>query len=157
MVVAAWLLVAFFVPGAVAVSVSDVRSHRIPNAWSAVMAIGLGVGVVGAAATCDAWSMAGRAAMAAVVLFAGGVLGAIGLGVGMGDVKLLVSVGLLTGWFSWATVGMALFVAVASAAVWAVVLLVRGYRRDVHMPLGPFLCAGAVVAASVAAITTTST
>ncbi len=68
-------------------------------------------------------------------------------GMGFGDVKLSFSLGVALGWISWATVFLGLFLGFFLGAVIGVILIatkVRG-RRD-HVPFGPFLAAGTVLA-----------
>ena len=65
---------------------------------------------------------------------------------GMGDVKLAVLVGLVTGWFGWRTLLLALiamFVLAGSVAI-SLLLTRRAARRDV-LPLAPFMIAGALL------------
>jgi leader peptidase (prepilin peptidase)/N-methyltransferase len=72
---------------------------------------------------------------------------AVPRGMGMGDVKLAGLIGLVLGSFGLAYVGVAAAAGVVSGglgAILAVVLL--GYGRRQHIPFGPFLAGGAVLA-----------
>lgn len=128
-----------FVGVLIAVSVVDVRRRIIPNRI-----------VLPAAATVLAartavhpsavWIVAGAGAAAfllvAAILRPGGI--------GMGDVKLALLLGVAVG----RTVPLALALALLAAAVPSVVLLARhGARaRTMGIPLAPFLALGGVVA-----------
>lgn len=61
---------------------------------------------------------------------------------GLGDVKLLVSVGLLCG--PWRTVSGLLFGLLAAGAIMLVLLAARRITRRSYVPFGPFLIAGAL-------------
>lgn len=63
---------------------------------------------------------------------------------GYGDVQLALALGAVTGACSLPTVFVAALLGTTSAAVWAVVLAVRGHRNP--FPYGPFLLFGAFLA-----------
>lgn len=73
----------------------------------------------------------------ALALVAGG-------GFGLGDCKLLAFIALLSGYQSWNTVARALFAGFAIAALAG--LTARRVRGCRHVPLAPWLIAGAVIA-----------
>jgi prepilin signal peptidase PulO-like enzyme (type II secretory pathway) len=134
------LLVGAAVAVLVIVSITDIRTRRIPNM---VMFPALGVALVAALARPE-WS-----ALLLGGLVAGGLLLLPTLIYGLeraggGDVKLGLFIGLVLGW---PTVLLALFVAFASAALFAVsgMLLRRLSRRSV-IAFGPFLALGGLVA-----------
>ena len=80
----------------------------------------------------------------------GGVLFVVALisrGMGMGDVKLAALIGLVLGALSLGQVAVAAGAAIVLGALGAVVALARGAGRKGAIPFGPFLAAGAVVAA----------
>ena len=83
------------------------------------------------------------AAGAAVGLFALGVLfgNARGSGLGFGDVKLLVLLGLLAGW---PAVGPAVVIGILLGGIPALALILTG-RRNVHFSYGPYLSAGGAI------------
>jgi leader peptidase (prepilin peptidase) / N-methyltransferase len=68
-------------------------------------------------------------------------------GMGMGDVKLAALIGLVLGSLSLGQVAVAAGAAIVLGALGAVWALVRGAGRKGAIPFGPFLAAGAVVAA----------
>ena len=80
----------------------------------------------------------------------GGILFVVALvsrGMGMGDVKVAALIGLVLGSLSLGQVGVAAGAAIVLGALGAVVALARGAGRKGAIPFGPFLAAGAVVAA----------
>jgi leader peptidase (prepilin peptidase)/N-methyltransferase len=88
--------------------------------------------------------------MAIGFLAYGGVLFVVALvsrGMGMGDVKLAGLIGLVLGALSLGQVAVAAGAAIVLGALGAVVALARGAGRKGAIPFGPFLAAGAVVAA----------
>lgn len=67
-------------------------------------------------------------------------------GLGMGDVKLAVSLGLLTGWLGWPLAVVAFLAAfLVGTVVGVVVALVSGAGRKATFPFGPSMLAGALV------------
>jgi leader peptidase (prepilin peptidase)/N-methyltransferase len=68
-------------------------------------------------------------------------------GMGMGDVKLAALVGLVLGSFGLADVAVAAGLGILLGGVGAIVALLAGAGRKTPMPFGPFLAAGAAVAA----------
>jgi leader peptidase (prepilin peptidase)/N-methyltransferase len=68
-------------------------------------------------------------------------------GMGFGDVKLSFSLGLALGWLSWGSVFLGLFLGFLLGAVIGVALIATRVRsRRDHVPFGPFLAAGTVLA-----------
>lgn len=68
-------------------------------------------------------------------------------GMGFGDVKLSFSLGVALGWISWGSVFLGLFLGFLLGAVVGVALIATGARtRRDHVPFGPFLAAGTVLA-----------
>jgi leader peptidase (prepilin peptidase) / N-methyltransferase len=73
---------------------------------------------------------------------------ALPAGMGMGDVKLAALIGLVLGSLGLAYVAVAAFAGVVGGGVGAVLAMsAMGYGRKQTIPFGPFLAAGAVVAA----------
>ncbi len=68
-------------------------------------------------------------------------------GMGFGDVKLSFSLGVALGWISWGSVFLGLFLGFFLGAVVGIALIATRIksRRD-HVPFGPFLAAGTVIA-----------
>lgn len=143
------ILPAFLLFGAAAaaVSVSDLRSRRIPNRVVAVTWIG-GAVLLAAAACADGaiWPLA-RAGIASVALAAFYL--ALGLavrgGMGMGDVKWAAVVGLYLGWLGWSAVFVGTLAAFFAAALFVVGRLVARRAGGV-VPMAPFMSLGVLVA-----------
>jgi leader peptidase (prepilin peptidase)/N-methyltransferase len=133
------LVAVLFVGVLAVVSVVDVRRRIIPNRIVLPAA-----GIILAARTIVhpsvVWLVAG--AGAAAFLLAAAIVRPGGMG--MGDVKLALLLGVAVG----RTVPLALVVALAAAAVPSIALLVRhGARgRTIGIPFAPFLALGGVVA-----------
>ena len=68
-------------------------------------------------------------------------------GMGFGDVRLSFVLGFALGWLSWGHVYLGLFLGFLLGAVVGTLLIAVGLRsRKDHVPFGPFLAAGAMVA-----------
>jgi leader peptidase (prepilin peptidase) / N-methyltransferase len=133
----------------VAVSVIDLEHFLVPNriVYPTVVA---SVPLLAVAALLgDDGDRFVRALLGALVA-AGGLL-VIHLisprGMGMGDVKLAVLLGLYLGWLSLGHVLLGLLLGFVLGSVVGLALLATGLRgRKDHVPFAPFLAAGAVVA-----------
>ncbi|MEX0651504.1 MAG: A24 family peptidase, partial [Actinomycetota bacterium] len=100
-----------------------------------------------------AWLVDGGAdpvrALAGALLY-GGVLfvvAVISRGMGMGDVKLALVIGIALGAVGLRFVGVAAAGAVLFGGVGGIVALIAGLDRKAMIPFGPYMAAGAVVAA----------
>jgi leader peptidase (prepilin peptidase)/N-methyltransferase len=132
----------------VAISVIDLRTKKIPNrlVYPAYLV---------AAAAIVVADLAGselNAIRAGIGFLAYGIgLLAIALisprGMGMGDVKLAALIGLVLGALGLRYVAVAAAVGVAIGGVASMVALFAGAGRKTRIPFGPFLAAGAAVAA----------
>jgi len=144
-------MIAPFLGLLVALSIIDIRHRIIPNriVYPSLLAFGAYIVIVGlAGGGLDVI----RAAIG--MLAYGGALLVVAIvsprGMGMGDVKLAALVGLVLG-----SVGLR-YVTVAAAAgillggMGAIVALIAGASRKKAIPFGPFLAAGALVAAFLA-------
>ena len=145
---------AFLFLGAVgtAASLIDLRTRRIPNAllWPSYP---LGAALLAlASAVGDRWGMLGRAGIA-MGLVAGFYL-VLALGfpgqLGMADVRLGGLLGLFVGWLGWPEVAASVLAGWLSAALAVAWGRARrrsgGGQRSLPIPLGPYLCLGALVA-----------
>ena len=146
-----WALPAYLVFAAamVAVTVIDLEHSIVPNRVVA-STLAASVPLLALAALLDgAWSSFATAVAGA--LAAGGALLAVNLasprGMGMGDVKLALVLGLFLGWIDLAHVLLGMFLGFVLGAVGGVVLIAmkRRTRRD-HVPFAPFLAGGSVIA-----------
>ena len=121
------------------VSITDIRSRRIPNN---VMFPALAVALLVALARPERWSLLLGGLVAAVVLLIPTFLYGLEKA-GGGDVKLGLFVGLVLGW---PAIVPALFVAFISAALFALGgLLLRRLSRRSIIAFGPFLALGGLV------------
>jgi leader peptidase (prepilin peptidase) / N-methyltransferase len=133
----ALLLTALIVPA----SIIDLRHRIIPNAINFPGAVAVYLTAV--IAQPDRWAelLIGGVAAAAFLGLAWLIYPA---GMGLGDVKMTLMIGLALGKFA----GVALFAAFAISLLPSIaVLLLKGPRgRKVSFPFGPFLALGAMVA-----------
>jgi leader peptidase (prepilin peptidase)/N-methyltransferase len=119
--------------------VIDLRQRRLPNKITLpAIAISL-LGVV----LSGEWAKAGVGLLCAGLLFGIGTTLSIRGWLGMGDVKLLVSIGLLLGWFGWESLAIGLAVAFCLAGVFVLVrLAMQKITASSTIALGPFLLLG---------------
>ncbi|MDZ4699076.1 MAG: prepilin peptidase [Rhodothermales bacterium] len=131
-----------------AAALLDARTRRIPNLLTgAVAVLGMAMAATGGPEVLGARILAGLAAA--------GCLGALrGLGqvlfgqpgMGLGDVKLAGSVGLLAGWSAlWG-----LYLGLLLGGFLALIGLLLGVlQRDSRIPFAPFFAAGALAGATI--------
>jgi leader peptidase (prepilin peptidase) / N-methyltransferase len=141
----AYLFVAWL---GVGMSYVDVREHRLPD-WLTYPALAGAAVFLAAAALDSTWAAYGRAWLGALALAVGYlVLALLRPGeLGLGDVKLAASLGLLLGWIGWGYVLLGAFAGFLLGGLFSLILLAtrRATRRS-HIPFGPFMLAGALVA-----------
>ncbi|MFI6758459.1 prepilin peptidase [Micromonospora sp. NPDC050417] len=137
----------------------DLAVHRLPDrltyaaAGGTVVLLGLAA-LVGGTGTADdpapgggAWLRALLAGAAVASLFVASTLLLGRRGFGLGDAKLVLSSAAVLGWLGWPMVAFGLMVAFAAAALTSVVLLAtHRVQWSGHLPFGPFLILGSVVA-----------
>ncbi|WP_236048212.1 prepilin peptidase [Paractinoplanes ovalisporus] len=94
------------------------------------------------------WSAAGRALLAAVVLYVGYfILASLPRGMGGGDLKLSPIIGFYLGWLGWSSVAIGAFAAfLFGGVVGAALMLLRRANRKTRIPFGPYMLAGAFLA-----------
>jgi len=131
----------------VAACVVDVDVHRLPDVLTLSMFVVLAVCLAALAVSTSSWPALGRAfCAAAIVLVVFLLLGLVGggAGMGMGDVKLSASIGLVMGYLSWVHVFFAVLAAALIGSVWGLGLrIVRGREASLEFAFGPHLVAGA--------------
>jgi leader peptidase (prepilin peptidase)/N-methyltransferase len=130
-----------------AISAIDIAKRIIPNAivYPALVAFPVYLGLAAwAGAPVDLVTMA-----IGFVAYGGGlfVIALVSGGMGMGDVKLAAAIGLVLGSLGLSYVGVAAGAAIALGGIGAVAALVLGRGRKSAIPFGPYLAAGAAVAA----------
>lgn len=130
-----------------AIALIDIRHRIIPNRlmYPSLVAFPALIGV--------AWIVHGGTdpvrALVGGLLFGGGLLlvALVSRGMGMGDVKLAAVIGLVMGAVGLRYVGVAAASAVVLGGLGGIVALLLGRGRKAAIPFGPYLAAGAVVAA----------
>ncbi|MGY1454521.1 prepilin peptidase [Streptomyces sp. SS8] len=142
---AVWLL---FTPVAVLLAVVDRRVHRLPDHLTLPLAAAVTV-LLGAAALVPAHAGAWSTALLGGLLL-GGFYFVLFLinpdGMGFGDVKLALSLGVVLGWYGWDILFAGAFGGLLFGAVYGIGLMVlRGASRGSAIPFGPFMVAGALV------------
>jgi leader peptidase (prepilin peptidase) / N-methyltransferase len=141
--------VLLFVAGGIVLSAIDIEHYRLPNAVVYPL-LGLVGGALVVAAGMSSWSrlvwVAAGAVVAAGLLFTI-VLLTRGRGMGMGDVRLALVLGAVTGWYGPGRVAVGLFLGFLVGSVVGIGLAVRtGKVKGVKMPFGPSLITGAFIA-----------
>lgn len=133
----------------VAISYIDVREHRLPD-WLTLHAFGVAaIGLLAAPSISGEWGQYGRAWLGAAAVSA--LFLALALvrpsDLGMGDVKLSASAGMLLGWVGWDTVVVGVFFAfLIGGLVGLTLILARRANRRTALPFGPFILAGSLLA-----------
>jgi leader peptidase (prepilin peptidase) / N-methyltransferase len=129
----------------VALGAVDIAAHRLPDALT-LPAIPLTTAIVLATdlGAPDSGSVLTAAAMAAAMTAVFGALATmVPLAMGWGDVKLVPSLAMMTGYLSVTASVLAMLIAFVLAAAGAVIgLLVRRVTLTSAIPFGPFLLAG---------------
>lgn len=146
-----WVLPAFLAvaTGLVALSAIDFEHFLLPNRIVYPLALATLALLTLAAVGDGAWDALERAVL-------GGIAGMLTLGIlhlasprsmGFGDVKLAFVLGLVLGWLGWGELVLGLFFGFLAGALvgLALIALRRRGRRD-HLPFGPFLAFGTLVA-----------
>ncbi|WP_405692716.1 prepilin peptidase [Streptomyces sp. NBC_01185] len=140
-----WLLLA---PVAVLLAVIDRRVHRLPDTLTLPLAGAAAVLLGGAALLPEhggSWTSA---------LLGGAALGGFYFllflinpnGMGFGDVKLALPLGVALGWYGWAVLCAGGFAGFLFGALYgAGLMLARRAGRRTGIPFGPFMIAGALV------------
>lgn len=126
----------------------DIREHRLPNRILAPATACLLAACVAAAA------FDGSAAALVRAVAGGAILGSAYLalwaasrgGLGGGDVKLAVPIGLVLAWDGWPAFVAGAALAFVVGGAWAIGVLATGRgTRDTHIPFGPCMVLGAVL------------
>lgn len=138
-------------PVLAALAAIDLDVHRLPNALTfPLVPAAVLIAVVASAATGD-WFAVLRAVLAGMALGATYLVLLLvsrgGAGLGLGDVKLAVGLGILLGWFSWSNVLSGTLIGFILGGLWATGLLVaRRATRHTYIAFGPFMLGGTVIA-----------
>lgn len=127
----------------------DLACLRLPDPLVLGTALAAGVPLGVLALVAGEPGRLGRAALAAAACFAGYLVIALlpGAGLGFGDVKLAGVLGFLLGWAGWPTVVFGVLLPhLINGPVALGLLVARRAGRHTHLPLGPALLAGALLA-----------
>ncbi|WP_204985286.1 prepilin peptidase [Micromonospora globbae] len=127
----------------------DTQVHRLPDILTLPAVAGVFALLTVGAATDASWdhlfdAVICAAVAAAAFLVLGLIMGSRSMG--LGDIKLLISVTALLGWWGWSSALAGVYLGLLSAGLVGVVLLIgRRIRLGAHIAVGPFFIAGAVV------------
>ncbi|MEV7418574.1 A24 family peptidase [Streptomyces sp. NPDC089919] len=143
---AVWALLA---PCAVLLALVDRAVHRLPD----VLTLPLGaaaVALLGAAALLPGAAGSWRGALLGGLLLGAGYLTLFLVhpeGMGFGDVKLALPLGVALGWYGWGVLLAGAFLGFLYGALYGLALVLRGRAgRRTALPFGPFMAAGAFTA-----------
>lgn len=143
---AVWLLMA---PVAVLLTAVDWRVRRLPDALTLPLAV-LAAGALGLVGRFTGETGAWRRALLGGLLLAACYLLLYVVnpsGIGLGDVKLALGLGVALGWYGWRTLAIGGAAGVLIGALYgAGLMIVRPSARKTAMPLGPFMIIGAFCA-----------
>jgi leader peptidase (prepilin peptidase)/N-methyltransferase len=141
---ACWLAVC-----AVPLAFVDAAVRRLPDRLTIPAYAGTAALLLLAAAVSGSWSPLPRAVLGGLAL-AGFYLLLVVIspsGMGLGDAKLAASLGTLLAWFGWRVLIAGGFAGFLLAGLYAGALLLSGRATSKqHIPFGPFMIAGAVLA-----------
>lgn len=140
-------LLLFFASVSIALMMIDFDTMTLPNVIVYPSIIISAVYLTILAALTNAWANMATSALAAVVLclfyFAIYVLSR-GRGLGFGDVKLALVLGLMLGWFGWGAVIVGTFAAFFIGGIPGAILMATGViKKGKAIPFGPMLLIGA--------------
>jgi len=141
------VMVALFLALMPAITWIDIERRIIPNRITYPAFLGF------AAYVAIAWLFDGGTdpvrGLIGALLYGGGLflVALVSRGMGMGDVKLALVIGVVLGSIGLRYVGVAAACAVLFGGVGGIVALAMGRNRKAMIPFGPYMAAGAVVAA----------
>ncbi|MFE9249955.1 prepilin peptidase [Streptomyces sp. NPDC007088] len=147
-----WLLLA---PLGVLLFRTDLRVQRLPDPLT-LPAAALAALLLGAAALLPGHGGSWTGALLGGAALAGGyfVMFLVSpAGMGFGDVKLALSLGLVLGWYGWGVLLLGTFAGFVLAGLYGLVLVaLRRAGRRTAIPFGPFLLAGAFLGLATGAL-----
>ncbi|MFC6708023.1 prepilin peptidase [Flexivirga alba] len=138
-------------PVLTALTAIDLDVHRLPDALTFPLAPAAAVIAAVASVSTGHWFALLRAVLAGMALGAAYLMLLLisrgGAGLGLGDVKLAVGLGILLGWFSWSDVLSGTLIGFILGGLWAAGLLIaRRATRHTYIAFGPFMIGGTVIA-----------
>jgi leader peptidase (prepilin peptidase) / N-methyltransferase len=137
----------------VALAVVDGATHRLPDALTYPTTAVVGLLLAGAALADDAGDAALRALLGALVLGTGYLLLHLvsPSGLGLGDVKLAVLLGLVSAWYGWSVLWATAALPFLVGGLAALVLIVaRRATRRTAIAFGPAMLVGTALALTAA-------
>ncbi|MDN3265667.1 A24 family peptidase [Streptomyces sp. CSDS2] len=136
-----WLLLT---PAAVLLAIVDFAVHRLPDVLTLPLAAAAHVLLGVAAVLPGAGGSWTSALLGSLILSACHLaLFLISKGLGFGDVKLVLVLGAILGWYGWAIVLAGTFAGYLFGALYSIGLTLTGRAdRTSSIPLGPYLLAG---------------
>ena len=137
------LVLAFAVP----LAIRDFKEHRLPNSYTLPLIAVTAVSLAGYGLFAGEYQKLLASLVAMVLTFLIGWLLARFADLGMGDVKLLIS---LNGWLAWHDgwlVLISLALGLLTANVFAIAIWIKKKDPKEHIALGPFLLLGFCLAA----------
>ncbi|WP_164983975.1 prepilin peptidase [Cellulomonas endophytica] len=140
------IAVLWLAAGAVALSIIDARSKRLPDRIILRTAAGVVPVFFLSALAHQSWSVLGRATAGATVLFIGYLFLLLAWpgGLGFGDVKLAPLLGFVMGWFGWPSLVLGSVAPFLLAMLIALALAAAGrLHRTMTIPFGPPMLLGA--------------
>lgn len=138
--------------GLVVGTVIDLRRRILPNRLTFKLPVLVGLPIVVAAIDTEAWADLRRAALAGVLLPLGLFLFSEAFrlfrgqsGMGLGDVKLAISLGIGLGWLGgWELAVFGYVAVIASVVVVLGLMAARRVKLASRIPFGPYLAVGAL-------------
>lgn len=137
--IAVALVLALSVP----LALTDIREHRLPNPLTLLAILLSAVLVLLAGILTASWFQLALAFIAGGITLGLGYLMAMVNGIGMGDVKYLVAVNILLGWFSpWLILPMLAIGFTLASLVSLGLIITRRANLKTPIAMGPFLMFG---------------
>lgn len=148
LLVGEWVALILFTAAGALLAFLDATTRRLPNRGTIPFATGMLGYWLGLALATGEWALLTQAILCAIALtIITGIIAAVG-SLAFGDVKLAITIGLLTGWFSWMLPLYAIAAGYLLAIPHAALLIARRRRNpdaDNRLPFGPYLVAGATL------------
>lgn len=143
-----WVALILFTAAGALLAFLDATTRRLPNRGTVPFAAGMLGYWLGLALSTAQWQLLAQAVLCALALTViTGIIATVG-SLAFGDVKLAITIGLLTGWFSWMLPLYAIAAGYLLAIPHAAILIARRRRNpdaDNRLPFGPYLVAGATL------------
>lgn len=144
---------AFFAAAGTALAVIDYETHRLPDRLTAATLVVAGISFVTDSALSGHWHPLVRATAGAAALFAFYLTIRVAgralfrkPAMGLGDVKLAASLGMLMAWESWSALYVGAFAGFLAGATAGLALIAAGKGKlATRIPFGPYMLIGAII------------